>query len=797
MFRHYFKTALRNLWKNKKFSAINIIGLSVGLTCCILMMLYIQHELSYDNFQKKGDRIARVIMEYSMSGTVNRGNFTSTKVAPAFKKNFAEVEAAVRMSKTSRIINYDDKLFNEKSFIYADSTFFDLFSFKLLKGNPKYALSGPNVVVFTRSSAKKYFGDEDPVGKTIRVGSNETPYRVTAVIEDCPSNSQIKFDFLASFSSLGVTQEETYWDANFTTYFLLKDPASIASLQAKIPGFMKKETSSIMSGGDYITFDLEPFKSVHLYSLYDGFEPNNSITYIKIIAIVALLILAIACFTYINLSTARSMERAKEVGIRKVSGAYKNQIFWQFIGESLILSFLALLLSVVTAILLLPSFNRLAGRQLDLSSLASPSIIGFSLIIIICISLFAGSYPAFILSGFQPVKVLKGAFKNTGSGLWLRKSLIVFQFIISAFLIVATFIIQSQLHYIQNKDLGYDKAHIVVLPLDYKMQANLNTIKTELKTNPDVLSISKANNEPINILSSYSMSSGDKSGKQGVSVNANVVDEDFIKTIGAQIIAGIDFTEQDTKDVMADQQNKKIYHYILNESAARALGWGVQEAIGKKMFLGEQRPGTVKAVIKDFHFSSFHNPIKPLVLFNEEWSGNLLVKLSGRHMQQTIAFLESKWKTLVSHRPFEYSFLDDDYDKLYSSEIRLGKVLNIFASIAVLLAALGLFGLSAFAIQQRTKEIGIRKVLGASAGSIAVLLSNQFVKLVLVALVIASPIAWLVMNNWLQDFVYRVHIGLWIFLVSGMIAVMIALITVSFQAIKAAIANPVKSLRTE
>ena len=798
MIKHYFKTALRNLRKNKVFSFINILGLTVGLTCCLLMVLYIRHELSYDDFQKNGDRMARVIMEYSEGGSVMKGNFTSTKVAPAFKRNFPEVEQAVRMYKGTRVIQYQDKLFDEKSFMYADSTFFDMFSFKLLKGNPQYALSGPNVVVFTRSAAKKYFGNDDPIGKTIKVGSTETDYQVTGVIEDCPSNSQIKYDFLASFSSLGVTQEDTYWDANYTTYLLLKDKSSIASLQAKIPGFMKKEMATALSGGDYVNFHLEPLKSIHLHSPYDGFEPNSSVTYIYIIGVVALLILAIACFTYVNLSTARSMERAKEVGIRKVSGAFKKQIFWQFIGESMILSVISLLLSLALAALLLPSFNHLADRQLSLSSMFSPLIIGLSLMIILCISLAAGSYPALILSGFQPVKVLKGAFKNTGSGLWLRKTLIVFQFAISAFLIVATFIIQNQLHYIQTKDLGYDKDHIVVLPLDQKTTGILNTIKTEFKMNPDVLSLTKANNEPINIVSGYSMSRADQVGKGGISVNANVVDEDFIKTIGAKIIAGTDFTEQDSKDVLEPtEQEKKKYHYILNESAAKALGWTPEEAIGKKMFLGEQRPGIVKAVVKDFNFSSFHDPIKPLVLFNEPWGGSLLVKLSGKHLPQTLAFLESKWKQLIQHRPFEYRFLDDDYNKLYQSEMRLGKALNIFATIAILLAALGLFGLSAYSIQQRTKEIGIRKVLGASVPNVITLLSKDFLSLVIVASIIAFPIAWWVMHQWLQDFVYRVSIGWWIFLIAGIIAIIITLLTVSFLAIKAAVANPVKSLRTE
>jgi putative ABC transport system permease protein len=798
MVKHYFRIAFRNLLKNKVFSVINVVGLSAGLTCCLLMALYIRHELSYDDFQQKGDRIARVIMEYSMGGNVFAGNFTSTKVAPAFRKNFPEVESAVRMSKASVVLRYGEKLFEERSFMYADSTFFDLFSFKLIVGNPAVALSGPNVVVLSQSAAKKYFGNENPLGKTILAGSTSTPYQVTGVMEDCPSNSQVKFDFLASFSSLGVTQEVTYWDANYTTYLLLKDYGSIKKLQAKIPAFMKRETAKELSGNDYINFHLEPFKKVHLYSPYDGFEPNNSITYIYIIAVVALLILSIACFTYINLSTARSMERAKEVGIRKVSGAGRKQIFWQFIGESVLLSLLALLVSIVLAAILLPSFNQLADRHLVLSSLLSPFIVAFSVLVITCISLLAGSYPALILSGFQPVLVLKGAFKNTTSGSWLRKSLIVFQFVISGFLIVATFIIRDQLKYIRSKDLGYDKAHILVLPLDQKMRSIMNTVKTELRSNQGVLSVCTASNEPVNIQSGYFMStSEDVDGRQkGISVNGNVVDEDFIRTIGAKIIAGTDFTTQDIKDATEGPDSLKFFHFILNKSGAKALGWNAQQAVGQKLFLGEKH-GIVRGVVKDFNFATFHDPIKPLVLFNDIWARNLMIKISGQQLPQTIAFLESKWKTLAPYRPFEYRFLDDDYEKLYRAEIRLGTVLNIFATVAVLLAALGLFGLSAYMTRQRTREIGVRKVLGAGIGSIVALLSKDFLQLVVIASVIAFPIAWWVMHQWLQDFAYRVHIGWEIFLAAGGIAVFIAFVTVSFQTIKAALGNPVKSLRTE
>lgn len=797
MVKHYFTIAWRNLWKNKVFSLINVVGLAIGLTCCLLMTLYVKHELSYDDFQKKGDRIARVIMEYSFSGAVSKGNFTSTKVAPSFKRNFPEVESAVRMGQYARVVRYDDRLFNEKRFLYADSSFFDLFSLPLLKGSVQDALSGPNKVVLTAATAKKYFGNADPIGKSVKIGGDGIDYLITGIIEDCPSNSQLKFDFLASFSSLGVNQEETYWEANYTTYLLLKDKSAIASLQAKIPAFMKKEMGSELSGKDYVTFWLEPFKSIHLHSDYGGFEPNNSITYVYVVSGIAVLMLMIACFTYINLSTARAMERAKEVGVRKVAGALRKQIFWQFISESLLITIVALLLCIIAVALVLPAFNRLAERELNMGSLLSPFFIVFAVAVTFFISFLAGSYPALVFSRFRAIKVLKGSFKNTNSGLWLRKSLIIFQFVISVFLIVTTFIIQNQLHYIQTKDLGFDRDHVLILPLDAKVMAKISSVKTVFKSNPNVLHVSRAVNDPTNIVGGYNMRSADMPEATQIMVTANPVDEEFISTTGIHIISGNDFTEQDVKDVTKDKQEEKTYHFILNEAAAKELGWTPEQAIGKKMFLGNHRPGTVKAVVSNFNFSSLHNPIKPLVLFNEEWTSTMLVKISGAAIPATISFLESKWKELIPHRPFEYRFLDEDYDKLYSAELRLGKVLNIFTAIAILLACLGLFGLSAYAIQQRTKEIGIRKVLGATIPNIITLLSKDFVWLIIISMLIAFPVAGWLMYKWLQDFVYRISIAWWMFAIAGFIALFIAICTISFQAVKAAVANPVKNLRTE
>lgn len=797
MIKNYLKTALRNLWKNKTASAINIFGLTTGLTCCLLIALYIQHQLSYDNFQEKGDRVARVIMEYSFSGSATgKGNFTSVRVAPVFKRTFPEVESGVRMTEYQKVIHYQDKLITEKKFMYADPSFFEIFSFRLLQGDPHTALAAPYDVVLTESTAKKYFGDENPVGKSFQAGNDSNLYRITGIMRDCPSNSQIQCDFVASFSSLGTTpeDEETYWDANYTTYLLLKDKQSIQQLQAKLPAFMKKE----MEGkGATINFYLEPFSKIHLYSPYDSFVPNSSISYIYIPAALGLLILIIACSTYINLSTARSLERAREVGVRKVIGAGRRQLFWQFIGESALLCFVAMILSLTITAFLLPSFNQLTSEELKTYSLFSLRFVLFSFFVASGVSVLAGIYPALILAGFQPIKVLKGAFKNTGSGQVLRKSLIVFQFVISVFLIVSTFIVQRQLYFIQHKKLGYDREHVVVLPMDDKMMTRLSLIKQEFKSNTDVLSVSRCVRSPVKGGGGYNMRSATMPENQQIAVTANPVDEDFVNTVGMQLIAGANFTEQDIKDVSGDDRAKMVYHFILNESAAKQLGWNPQEAIGKKMFLDNSRPGIVSGVVKDFHFESLHNPIKPFVLFPEIRGRELLVKLSGQHLPQTISFLESKWKTLIPWRPFEFHFMDDDYNKLYNAENKLGTIMNLFAAIAIFLACLGLFGLSSYTAQQRVKEIGIRKVLGASVGNIVVSLSKDFIGLTVIAIIIAFPVAWWATTKWLQDFAYRIDMSWKIYIIAGAMTIMLAIITICLRVIRAAMANPVKSLRTE
>ncbi len=798
MIKNFLLVAIRNIRKNGLFSLINMTGLVTGLTSCLLIALFIHHELTYDDFQQKKDRITRVIMHYSFNGggETHGGNYTSTKVATTFKRTFPEIESAARFDERERIVAHNNQRFREKNFMFADSSIFDLFSFHLLKGDPATALSGPKKIILTQSTARRYFADADPMGQLLQIGTDSTNYQVTGIMADCPANSQIKFDFLASFSSLGANQDETYYDANYTTFLLLHQPGDLAPLQKKIDVFMKSE---MQGKGATINFTLEPFNRIHLYSEYTGFEPGTPISSIYILGGVAILILLIAGMTYINLSTARSIERAKEVGVRKVIGAGKGQLFGQFVGESVVFCLLAAVLSMGVAALALHGFGRLAGRVLPYSELFSPAFVVFAVLTAILVGVLAGSYPALMLSGFQPIKVLKGAFKNTSGGQQLRQSLIVFQFVISVFLIVSTIVMQRQLNYIQHKQLGYDREHVVVLPTSTTMFKNMGYVKSEFERNPDVLSLSSCANSPVNILGGYNMRSAQMPANEQLAVTADPIDEDFVKTTGLQLIAGSDLSRQDIRDLYPDSSvnGQPVFHFILNESAARELGWSPQEAIGKRMFLDDSRPGFVKGVVKDFHFESLHQPIRPVVLFPTTGGRITLVRVSGHNLGATLAYLEKTYKKVEPYVPFEYHFLDEDFNRLYAAEQKVGTVMNIFSAVAILLACLGLLGLSAFMAKQRVKEIGIRKVLGASIPHLAMLLSVGFIRLAGLAILIASPFAWWAMSKWLQGFQYRISVDWTIFVTAAAAVLLVTLLTVSVQAIRTALLNPVKNLKSE
>lgn len=618
-------------------------------------------------------------------------------------------------------------------------------------------------------------------------------------MEDNPSNTQIKYDCITSFVSLGndALQEETYFEANYFTYLMLKPGASFTSLQSKVNEFMKKELTDKQYGNTYIGFTLEPFYKVHLHSPHDGFEANSTIKYIYIIGAMALLILLIACFTYINLSVARSVERAREVGIRKSVGALKTQVFWQFIGESLMITLFSFLSSIVITYLVLKPFNALTGKQILMTQMLNPFFIGSCACMILIISYIAGSYPALVLSKFQPVKVLKGLQAGT-KGNFLRHTLIVFQFFISVVLIASTIIIGSQLKYIQSTNLGYNRDHVIVMRVDGKMRDNWDAIKNELKSNSNILTVSKGNFTPVNIPGGYAMYRGDQSAENAINTRGNNIEEDYVMTNGLQIIAGNDLSHQDVLDASKEDYTKNYFHFIINETASKALGWtSAQEAIGKKMFLGDGRPGEVKAVIKDFNFSSLHNKIEPLVLFPSTFGTVMMLKVNNQNLKSTIGFIETKMKILAPHRPFEYYFMDEDFNRLYESEMRTGKVFNIFSLIAIVLACLGLFGLTSYTVKQKMKEVSIRKVLGASVPGLLVLLTRKFIFLVVLSFLFAIPVVWITINKWLQTFAYRVHIEWWMLAGACGSTLLIAILTISIQTLKAAMVQPVKNLRIE
>jgi putative ABC transport system permease protein len=793
MLRNYIKVAWRNLKKNKLYSFVNIIGLTVGITSCILIGLYIGHEWSYDRFHRNADRIVRITSEYSNGGTVESFAQTGTKVGPQFKRTFPSVVAFARTWKFARVISYHDKVFDEKNFLFADSDFFRIFSFKLIEGNPAIALNAPHQLVITESMAKKYFGKEDPVGKILFVANSDN-YMVTGVVQDAPANSQMKFDFIGSFTSLEASKKEEWGTANYVTYLLLNRKDQIPRLQNQITSYMnnpqvRKETN--VEGNDYHTYHLEPLRKVHLYSSLDGFEPNGNITYIYILGAIAVLILVIACANYTNLATAQSAGRGGEIGIRKVLGAGQAQLFTQHLGESVLLSFMSMLLAVGLSIALLPLFNHLADKSFTAAFFFRPITLLSLLLMGLIAGLLAGFYPAFVLSNAKLAGILKAGFSFSTSGGGLRKSLIVLQFMISVFLIISTIIIMQQLSYIQHKKLGFDKDHIVVLPVDYKMHNDFDDIKKTIRLNPHVMAVAGSEQNPTLVGWGDGIEVDNGTEHKSLPVNCIPADLDFVKTLGMQIIAGTDFSAADMNPV--DTTIK--YTFIINESAARAIGWKPEEAIGKTIVKGS--PGIVKAVVKDFHFSSMHQPIGPLMIFlDTSFTSQMFVKISGEDIAGTLDYLKTIWKERVPYRPFEYHFLDEDYNALYKVETRTGQLFSVFSTTAILLACLGLFALAAFTAVQRTKEIGIRKVLGASLYNIASLLSADFLKLVLIAELLAFPLAWWGMHRWLQDFAYRIDINWWVFASAGLLAILIAMLTISFQAIKAALANPVKSLKT-
>jgi putative ABC transport system permease protein len=809
MIRNYLKIAIRNLVKHKFISFINLFGLTVGLTCCFLILVYILHELSYDKYNKNAENIYRVERTFLNPETGDKSlelGSIAPPFAPLLVNDFKEIKTLTRLlSSGNTSFKYKEKIFNEQNVFFADENLFHVFNVNIVRGNPSKALNDPYSVMLTVEMAKKYFGNDDPLNKMIML-DNQLTCKVTGVYKAFPANAHLHPAVMISFNTLkdsAVYGEEglrTNWGNNsFLTYIELPDNYDPKKLETQLPAFqnrhIKEGNDNKFKPSDWSKLTLKKLTDIHLYSHTDyEAEENGDIKRVYIFSAIALFILLIACINYMNLSTARSVLRAKEIGVRKVVGASRRELIAQFLSESVLLSWVGALLAFGLVWLTLPWLNKLSGQFLTIDTLLNWKIIIPILIVPFIVGILSGIYPAMFLSSFQPIRVLKGFMKVGGVNISFRKVLVVAQFSISIILIIATAIAFQQLRYIQNKSLGFDKNHVINFSYTSALNNSFESFKNELLSNTSVQSVSRSSRIPggrlLDAMGSQ-INNGDSLAPTKADIKFVVVDEGFVPTFGLKPVAGRNFSKQFGMDTAA---------FLINEAATRALGLkSINEAIGKQFQYGG-RKGQLAGVINDFHFESLHQRILPMVFFMPTGTGgfgNLSIKIAGNNIPGALAHIESIWKKYLPDIPYDYSFLDNRFERLYESEQRQKTIFTVFACIAIFIACLGLFGLSAFAISQRIKEIGIRKVLGANVRSIVTLLSGDFLKLVGIAAVIAFPVAWYFMHRWLEDFAYRIDIPWWVFVIAGIIAAIVAFITISFQAFKAATANPVKNLRTE
>ncbi len=797
MLKNYIIIALRNLKRQMGYALINIFGLAIGLTCCMLIGIYVIHELSYDEFHTQADNIFRANVTYSTTGGSRKSYTTPTALLPNLRREFNEVTTGTRVFNISMfspvVVQKDDAKYQEERFFYADSTFFDVFSFEIVSGNPEKALAKPMSVMLTESSVSKYFNDEDPLGKVVKVDG--TDYTITGILADIPDNSHIKFDFLASFSSRKASRQEIWSSANYATYVVLSNADTRYKLEEGMNELVMKQLGDLM-GETQISFDLMALRDIHLRSDTDWeMQPQGDIRYIYIISIVGLLILVIACINYMNLATARSIERAREVGMRKVLGAVRKQVFHQFMGESVIITTISMIIALILVNMSIGAFNQLTGKALSLGDVFSSQLIAGLIVTFVLVSFLAGAYPALSLSSFAPGDVLKGSFKRSKSGIWMRKALVIVQFSISIFLIIGTLVIYQQLNYMRNKKLGYNKENVLVLPTDNVVNKNFATIKTELEQRDDVVAVSIASESPTDIGGGYSLSVPGYFDDLGV--RAITVGTDFLGTMQMELVSGRNFNDSDYAMATREKRQERQYSFIVNRELIKTLMVDEGSILGQKINLNG-RQGEIIGVVDDFHFTSLHTKISSLVLFIEPWQFHkIFIRVKSQDLQKTILAVEDRWKEIVPDRPFVFDFLDDEYDAMYRGEMRLSNVFTTFAVLAIVIACLGLFGLVSFAVQQRTKEIGVRKVMGASVASLFFLVSKDFSRLVLIAFLIAGPLGYWLMDQWLNDFEYRITIGFLPIVFSIFCALLVAFLTVSYQSMKAATVNPAEILRNE
>jgi len=780
MYKNYFKVALRNLKKNKLYSFINIIGLALGMACCILILLWVQDELSYDRFHENAGRLFRVV-DHEVFSNGDFLIFTSNPPAlgPILKDDYPEIVNTARYTRLSgRVIKHEDLVFNEDGFACVDPSLFEMFMFPFVSGNAKTVLSDPYSMVITEEMASKYFGAEDPMGKTIRV-DNRLDFQVTGVIRNIPSNSHLRFSFVIPFQTVqDFGRRNEGWDSFFCrTYVLLDKNASSADVNGKISEIIKQHYDDI-----FATIYLQPIQDIHLHSI--TFGGTGDIRIVILFSVIAGFVLVTACINFMNLATARSGKRALEIGLRKVVGADRKNIIGQFYGETMLLSFVALIIAGILVRIFLPAFNTLSGKQLSIHFTQNLTIFLILIGTAMVTGLISGSYPALFLSSFQPVKVLSGTLKAGTKSSIFRKILVTVQFVLTITLIIGTIVINRQLSFIRNHKLGYNKEQVVCLRLQGDVYQKIDLLKNEFRKNPSILSATAVSNLPTSAGSSVALNDWEgRNFDDSFLIYLLSVDYDYLNTLQMEMAEGRFFSREFTADT-ADG-------IIVNETAVHIMG--MESPVGKRVLSAR-----IVGVIKDFHFRSFHKKIDPLVIYSSPREYRyLMIKLKSGEVSNTIDNIEKTWQRLVPEFPFEFQFLDAHFDRIYRSDQRVETVINTFTFLTLSISCLGLFGLAAFTAEQRTKEIGIRKVLGASISRIIVLLAKEFTKWVVIANIVAWPLGYLMMNKLLQGYAYRVNIGWWIFAFSGGLAFLISLLTVSFQAIKAARANPVEALKYE
>ncbi len=809
MFKNYLKSAWRNIRKEKGFSAINIVGLAVGLATCLLITLFVLDEMGYDKFNEHADRIFRVHSDIKVNGNGFSGVYTPYPLGPAMVKDYPGIAQAVRLCDPGDLlVKKGDETIQEHRSVFADSTFFEVFSFPLIAGNPHTALVEPHSIALSESMAKKYFPDPAHALDQKLLINNTDIYKVTAIYKDMPSRSHLHFDFIRALSEEGQSRNPQWLGNNPATYLLAKpgvtakdidrmlDASVIKYIGPQLQILLHNSLADLNKSGSYFRYTAMPLAQIHLHSNLQGeFEPNGNIQYLYIFIIIAVFILLVACVNFMNLSTARSAGRSKEVGVRKVLGSLRSSLISQFLVESVLTTLFAMLLALGFAALLLPYFDELAGKQISIAQLFSGWMIPTLSLVAIIVGLLAGSYPAFFMSAFQPIQVLKGKLSAGFKNSWLRNTLVVFQFVTAIALIIGTLVIYSQLNYARHKELGYNRQQVLTIDNTYSLSEHAKTFRDEMRQLPGITGATMTAHLP-----NRQNDESDGYSKEANMTSTNIVvlsrsqiDADYVPTLGMKIVKGRNFSP----DLKTDSSC-----ILINYSAAIMLGY--PDPIGKTLYTiggpaNTPLPYRIIGVIKDFNGSSLRQKIDPSVFHLAEQRGAISFRIDTKDIPALIAQIKQRYNAVpnMAGQPFLFSFMDDEFNKLYQSDERTGKIFVSFAIFAILIACLGLFGLVTYAAEQRVKEIGIRKVLGASVGNLIGLLSKDFLKLVAISALIAFPLAWWAMHQWLQDFVYRTNISWWVFVVAGLCALMITLVTVSFRAIRAALANPVQSLRSE